>query len=118
MKSKPIENKSGWFVTGGIMASLIASLCCVGPLILTILGISGAAALSRLEVLRIPMIVIVLFLFGLAGVSLYRKRKICEPGSICADPEKYRRMILFYWVGVMIAIISMTSPEWVVLFFD
>jgi len=118
MKTKPIENKSGWFVTGGVVASLIASLCCIGPLVLTILGISGAATLSRLDVLRLPMIVIVLLLFGLAGVSLYRKRKVCEPGSICADPKKYRRMILFYWVGFVLAIIGITSPQWVVWLFD
>lgn len=39
MKANKIENKSGWLVGGGILASIIASLCCVGPLILTLLGV-------------------------------------------------------------------------------
>lgn len=55
MNSSKIENKSGWFVGGGIVASIIASLCCIGPLILTVLGVSGAAALAKFDVIRIPM---------------------------------------------------------------
>lgn len=113
-----IENKSGWLVSGGILASIIASLCCVGPLILTILGVSGAAALSRFGALRVPMILLVLGFFGTAGFALYRKKKSCEPGSICADPRKFRKMIIFYWVGLAIALLGIASPQWIAWFFS
>jgi len=49
---KNLENKSKWFVGGGVLAAITASICCVGPLVLTLLGVSGAAVLSKLEVLR------------------------------------------------------------------
>lgn len=118
MKVSKVENKSGWFVGGGILASLIASLCCIGPLVFTILGVSGAAALAKFEALRIPMIALVLIFFGIAGFSLYRKRNSCEPGSICADPKKFRKMIVFYWIGLAIALLGITSPQWVAWLFS
>lgn len=103
---------------GGILASIIASLCCVGPLILTILGVSGAAVLSKFETLRVPMILLVLGFFGVAGIALYRKRNSCEPGSICADPKKFRKMVIFYWTGLVIALLGITSPQWVTWLFS
>ena len=116
MKPGNVENKSGWLVGGGIVASLAASLCCIGPLVLTILGVSGAAVLAKFEVIRTPMIALVLIFFGIAGFVLYRKRNSCEPGSICADPKKFKKMILFYWIGLMIAVLGITSPQWVAWF--
>jgi mercuric ion transport protein len=114
---KNIENKSGVLIGGGIVASLIASLCCVGPLILTILGVSGAAALAQLEVLRIPMTIIVIAVFGYTGYLLKKKSISCEPGSICADPRKFKIMVIFYFVGLALALISLSSPYWVVWIF-
>lgn len=110
---KKIENKSGWLIGGGIVASIIASLCCVGPLILTVIGVSGVAVFSKFEAVRTPMILLVISLFGIAGFTLYRKQTQCEPGSICANPKKYRKMIVFYWVGFVIALLGITSPQWI-----
>jgi mercuric ion transport protein len=117
-KAIVIENKSGWFIGGGVIAAVGASLCCIGPLILTVVGVSGAAALTRFEILRVPMIVVVVLLFGVAGYSLFRKKSICEPGSICADPPKYRSMVCAYWIGLILAGIGITSPYWVVWIFE
>ena len=116
-KPKNLENKSGLMVGGGVIAAITASLCCVGPLILTLLGVSGAAALSKMEFLRIPMTLVVLLLFGIAGHSLFKKKDVCKPGSICADPKKYKRMVIMYWVGFVVAILGITSPNWIVWIF-
>ncbi len=118
MNKSKVGNKSGWLVTTGIIASMLVPLCCVGPLILTILGVSGAAALAKFDVIRVPMLILVLVLFGVAGFTLYRRRNSCEPGSICADPKKYRKMVIFYWIGVSVAVLGITSPQWVVWFFS
>lgn len=114
---KDLENKSTWLVSGGVLAAITASLCCVGPLILTLIGISGAAVLSKLEVLRVPMIFVVVLLFGAAGYLLFRKRESCEPSSICANPKKYKRMVVAYWLGLIIAIFAITSINWIMWFF-
>jgi len=107
------ENKSGLFIGGGVIAGLAASLCCIGPLILTLLGISGAAALSRSEFIRIPAIVGVLILFGRAAFLLFRKPVICAPGSICADPKKLKRMRILFFFGIILSFLAITSPYWI-----
>lgn len=115
---KPIENKTGLFIGTGVIAGLLASLCCIGPLILTILGISGAAALAKFDAFRVPLIFLVISIFSFAGYTLYKKRQVCEPGSICANPKKYRKMVIAYWVGLGFAILGLTSPYFVALFFN
>lgn len=111
------ENRAGWMVGGGIFAAFLASVCCIGPLVLTLLGVSGAAALARFDFLRTPMIGLVMVLFLVAGISLFRKRKHCEPGSLCADPKRFRRMGIAYWLGLAAAILAVTSPQWIALIF-
>jgi len=112
-----VENKSGLLIGGGVVAGIVASLCCVGPLVLTVLGVSGAAVLSKFEILRIPMILLVFAVFGIAGFLLYRKRNTCELGSICADPKKFKKMLIMYWVGFALAVAGITSPYWVLWIF-
>ena len=118
MKIGRVENKSGWLVGGGVVASLLASVCCIGPLILTFLGVSGAAVLSKFEFLRVPMTLLVFALFVVAGLGLFRNRNSCEPGSICADPKKFKRMLVAYWMGLLIAALGITSPWWVAWLFS
>ena len=113
-----IENKSGLMIGGGIFAALISSLCCVGPLVLTLLGVSGAGFLAKFDAIRLPMIVIVAVLFGYAGYVLYKKRNSCEVESICADPKKYRFLVASYFVGLILALLFISSPYWVVWIFD
>lgn len=117
-KSSSIENKSGWLIGGGVFAALTASVCCVGPLILTVLGISGAAALTKFEFVRTPMILVVTLLFLAAGWSLFKTKSDCSLGSICANPIKYRRMLWAYWIGLVIAIIVITLPYWILWISD
>ncbi|MAE73532.1 MAG: mercury transporter [Bdellovibrionaceae bacterium] len=111
------ENKSGWLIGGGVLASITTAICCIGPLVLTILGVSGAAVLAKFEIIRVPMIIIVVALFGAAGFYLFRKKDVCEPGSICADPKKYKNMVRAYWIGLVLAILGIFSPYWVTWFF-
>jgi len=114
---KPIENKTGLFIGTGVIAGLLASLCCIGPLILTILGVSGAAVLAKFDVFRPLLMILVIGIFSFAGYTLYKKRKVCEPDSICADPKKYRKMVITYWLGLGIAILGIASPYVIAWFF-
>jgi mercuric ion transport protein len=107
---QPIENKTGIFIGTGIVAGFLASLCCIGPLVLTVLGVSGAAVLSKFEFLRIPLTIVIIILFGFAAFNLYRKKNVCEPGSICADPKKYKKMVIAYWIGLAVALLGLASP--------
>jgi len=116
-ENKHIENKVGLFIGSGVIAGILASVCCIGPLVLTILGVSGAAILSKFDVLRLPFMILVFALFGVAGILLYKKRNTCEIGSICADPKKFKTMVYAYWIGLVIAVIGLMSPYILAKFF-
>lgn len=115
---KQMENKENVMIGLGVMAGFLSSLCCIGPLILTILGVSGVAVLSRFEILRIPFIVLVVTLFVIAGYFLFKKRSTCEPGTICSDFKKYRKLLIVYWIGLIMSILGVFSPNLLSAFFD
>lgn len=106
-----IENKTGLFIGTGVIGAFLTALCCIGPLVLTILGVSGAAVLAKFDVFRVPLIIIVVGIFGFAGYQLFKKRKTCEPDSICADPKKYKRIVIAYFVGLVLALAGIFSPQ-------
>src|SRR5215470_8762542 len=79
---------SGALFVGGL-AAILASTCCLGPLLLVALGVSGAwiGNLTRLEPYRpffIGAAVIALFF---AGRRIFRRAHACDPGAVCAVPR-------------------------------
>lgn len=112
------KEKSIWLLCGGIVASALASVCCIGPLFLTIMGISGAAVLTRFEFLRIPMIALVIIIFCIVGYKIYRKPSDCKTNSQCEVSYFNKRMKVFFWCGCIIAIALITSPQWISWFID
>jgi mercuric ion transport protein len=97
-RSRPADLRTGeagtrrgqtLLVVGGILGTLAASSCCIAPLVLFALGISGAwiANLTQLAPYQ-P-----LFIAGTAGCLgtgywlVYRWRKrACADGEVCARP--------------------------------
>lgn len=110
---KKSDRSSGLLVAGGVAAGLMSSLCCIGPLILTILGVSGAATISKLDAFRVPLIAVVAVLFSVAGWILFKPRNSCEAESICSDPIKWRRMIAIYTFSLAVVIVLISSPYWI-----
>jgi mercuric ion transport protein len=78
-------------LAGGALAALAASACCLGPLTLVLLGVSGAwiANLTALEPYRPVFIGGALVLVGFAWRGIYRARPAaaCAPGTLCALPQ-------------------------------
>ena len=112
------RKKLGALIGGGLVAAFAASICCIGPLVLTVVGVSGAASLAKFDFLQIPMIIVVVGLFAYAGYDLFKRRDSCGPGSICANPKKYRLLVFTYIVGLIVAFLAIASPYWVVWLFD
>jgi len=86
------KSKPQWGLIAAIAAAVAASVCCVGPLVLVALGISGAwiSNLTAFEPYR-PIFITLTFMFlGLAYYKVYRKPKTqnCKPESYCANPKK------------------------------
>lgn len=95
------SNKS---LVAGVLATIGASLCCVAPLILVMLGLGGAwvVNLTKLEPIRPVMSVLAIALISIAGYQLYRREIPCETSQICsAPPVKQKQQIIFWLVSIL-----------------
>jgi len=110
-----VENKAqkGTLI-GSIIAAIVASACCIGPIVFALLGISSAGLLTKLEAYRPYISVITLLLLGAAFYFTYRKRSSekCVEGSYCARPEsdKWNKRIL--WFSTVLIVAFLTFPYW------
>ena len=112
-------SKTGILAVAGV-AGILASLCCVGPLVLVTLGLGGALAgsLVAFEPYRPIFIGVALLALGWGGWMIYRKpAAACEPGQVCALPETNRTYKIFFWVIVAAVLLSLTFPFFAPLFY-
>lgn len=105
-------------LVAGALAAIGASVCCVGPLVLLMLGIGGTwvASLTALEPLRPWLIGATLLFLGLAFRRLYLQPQVCEPGARCAEPIVLRRQRWIFWI-VALALLALLSVPWLAPFF-
>lgn len=93
-----------------VLASLGASVCCVGPLVLLLLGIGGAwiGNLTALEPYR-PVFVGVTFIFlAVAFRKIYLTPQDCAPNVACASPRIQKQQRLVFWIvaGLVLALLA------------
>lgn len=102
---------------GGALAAIAASACCLGPLILVSLGISGAwiSNLTVLEPFRPVFIVAALVCMTLAYRKIYRGPAAadCAPGSLCALPQTNVRYRAMFWVVSILVLVALAYPYFV-----
>lgn len=105
-------------LAAGALAAIGASICCVGPLVLLLMGIGGAwvANLAALEPMRPFFIGATLLFVALAFRSLYLVPQVCEPGTPCADPRTVSRQRLTFWI-VVVVLASLLAVPWMAPFF-
>ena len=122
MSVETVENSrertgSGALFVGGL-AAVLASTCCLGPLLLVALGLSGAwiGNLTRLEPYRPFLIAAALVALFFAGRRIFRPAQECGLGEICAVPRTRQiYKILFVTVSLLV-LIALVFP-YVVKFF-
>jgi mercuric ion transport protein len=104
----------------GVLAAIVGSLCCVGPLVLLSLGITGAwiSQLTALEPYRPIFIGVMLVFIGLAFRQLYIVRAGCAPAEACANPRLQRRQRQIFWVVVVGLAVLITFPWYAPLLFS
>jgi len=102
-----MESKSVSTLSGTIVAAILASSCCIGPLILAGLGISSIGIFSSLEKYR-PLFMIITFAFiGMAFYLTYRKKKGTDA---CCEIKMDRIKKIALWVITVIAVGLLFSP--------
>jgi mercuric ion transport protein len=97
----------------GVLAAIVGSLCCVAPLLLLTLGISGAwiSRLTALEPYRPIFIGVMLAFIGLAFRRLYIVPARCAPEEACANPRLQRRQRQIFWV-VVVGLAALIAFPW------
>lgn len=110
--------ETGALVTGGL-AGILASACCVGPLVLVSLGFGGAwiGTLTALEPYRWVFFGIAVLALILAWRKIYRPVGQCEPGQVCAVPRVRRTYKITLWVVATFVLIAFASPYFAPLFY-
>ncbi|MBZ0092235.1 MAG: mercuric ion transporter MerT [Burkholderiales bacterium] len=110
-----------WPLIGGVAAAIGASLCCLGPLVLVMLGIGGAwvASLGRLEPYRPLFLGLGIIFMILAYRKIYRApaAEFCTPGSLCALPQTKRVYKILFWIVAALIGLAMITPYIAPLFY-
>ncbi|MDL0432765.1 mercuric ion transporter MerT [Marinobacter sp. TBZ242] len=108
----------GPLAAGGV-AALLASACCLGPLVLITLGVSGAwiGNLTALEPYRPAFIGLALLAMFLAWRRIYRPVEQCLPGEICAVPQVRKTYKVMFWGISVLVLIALVFPSALPLFY-
>lgn len=107
------SNGRGTLIAGAL-AAVGASVCCVGPLVLVAIGISGAwiSTLTAFEPYR-PMFIGLMILFlGLSFRTLYLVPRVCKLETPCADVRVVKRQRVIFWI-VTALLLSLVAVPWV-----
>lgn len=102
---------SGVLAVGGI-AAVLASTCCLGPLILVTLGFSGAwiGNLALLEPYRPWFIAAALTALFFAGRRIFRKAEVCASGEMCALPATRRVYKAIFGIVAALVAVALAFP--------
>ena len=104
-------SKEGLTLTGAVVAALGASACCLGPLVLAIVGISGAASALALEPYRPHLLVLTAAFLALAFYLIYRRPATpCGPGEACEMPKANRAGKMLLWLVTLVVVLAATFP--------
>ena len=108
----------GALVAGGL-AALLASTCCLGPLVLVALGVSGAwiGNLTALEPYRPLFLSAALIALFFAYRRIFRPAQDCKPGEVCAVPQVRRAYQVVFWIVAALVIVALAFPYVLPLFY-
>jgi mercuric ion transport protein len=103
-----------------VAAAILASSCCVIPLVLVLVGVSGAwiGNLTALEPYKPYFVVAAFLLIGIAFWHVYwRPRPDCDGDAYCAKPASSIMTRTALWFATGLVIIAATVDWWAPLFY-
>ena len=111
----------GVLAAGGLIAALGASSCCILPLVLFSVGVSGAwiGNLTALAPYQPFFIVVAVALLGAAFVRIYRKpTTACADDRSCGTPASDRLTKVGLWTAAALVVAALAFPYTARLFLE
>ncbi len=105
------KSPTSWFAAGSIFAAIIASFCCILPIVFALTGFSILGASALFDTWRPYLLGLTFGLLGLGFYFAYRPRKEqCAPDSVCAMPATKRSGRLMLWIATGAVILFAAFP--------
>jgi MerT mercuric transport protein len=90
-------------VVGSAITSLVATLCCVGPVAYGVLGAGGVLAAARLQPWRPWLLAAAAVFLALGFWSAYRRRVAVINGQVCRVRTSHTVRIIL-WVAAILTV--------------
>src|SRR3546814_7201514 len=99
-------------IVGASIAAIGASVCCVVPLVLVFMGISGAwiSTLTALDPLRPWFSAAAVVSLAVAFWMLYRPASHCGVDGSCVEPDPLRRRRRSLWLATVLIVLLLLFP--------
>lgn len=106
------QRAAGLPMSGGVLAGIAGSVCCVGPLVLVSIGVGGGwvANLTALQPWSPVFVVLAAAAFGFAAYKLFYVPRVCAPGTACADPRTLRKQRIVFAITVPLVAALLSFP--------
>lgn len=102
--------KSKLPIIGGVVTAIVASLCCIGPSAVVLIGIGSIGVFSHFEAFRPYFIGLTVVILGFAFYLTYRTREVkCEDGTCKVESaSKWSKIIV--WLATILAVGAIAFP--------
>ena len=114
MNQRPVQSSLPALL-GAAAAAIGASVCCVVPLILVLMGISGAwiSSLTALDAWRPWFSAATLACLGWAFWTLYGPASRCRTDGDCKDPAQLQRRRRWLWLATALIALLLLFPYYI-----
>ena len=113
------DHKKEVAAAGSVIGAVLASSCCIGPLVLITLGASGAW-IGKLTALKAYQPLFVALAIGFLGYGFWRaygkEKQICDSES-CETPRSDRIVKIALWVATVLVVVALTTDYWAPIFY-
>jgi len=112
------SGRKGLLASGSVIGAILASACCILPLVLLSLGIGGAwmSNLTALEPYQPYFLTATLVMLGAGFYSVYRKTKgtcttdVCRTNGYCGTPLAERVIKIALWSATLLVVLVLAWP--------
>ena len=114
------DRKRNVAAAGGVLGAVLASSCCIGPLLLIMLGASGAwiGNLTALKAYQPVFVPVTLAFLGFGFWQVYgNSKRNCDDDSSCASPASDRLIKIVLWAATLLVAIALSTDLWAPFFY-